>query len=311
MDRLPHRRGPTVEATQNSRGFTGAVALVRAIPTVNWLDPRNRTLVDFTGAYGSVSQPGTATIKTNILHFDAEHDWYFSPRFYFLVDSSYDHNYSQGLDLQQFYGAGMGYTVIKQPKQELDLKFDIHYEKQQYFVTPGIVPPPPLTPQQEPDRTKATLVPRATNSLRKPCPNVTDTERLSFRLATSQIWTSPIREGWPPVTASFLPSGEKVSDSMRSEEPTDGQPGSVVHRLSTARPRGTPPTASSEPSAGRESPATGCTRAGAPRHTGPSHALRGASSFAPCSIHCAMIPQPQIRPEAACSGASQPCRHGK
>jgi hypothetical protein len=131
----------TVEATQNSRGFTGAVALVRTIPTVNWLDPRNRTLVNFTGAYGSVSQPGSATIKTNILHFDAEHDWYFSPRFYFLVDSSYDHNYSQGLDLQQIYGAGAGYTLIKEPKQELDLKFDIHYEKQRFFLLPGIPPP--------------------------------------------------------------------------------------------------------------------------------------------------------------------------
>jgi hypothetical protein len=131
----------TVEATQNSRGFTGAVALVRAIPTVNWLDPRNRTLVDFTGAYGTVSQPGSASIKTNILHFDAEHDWYFTPRFYFLVDTSFDHNYSQGLDLQQLYGAGMGYTVIKRPKQELDVKFDIHYEKQQFFLLPGLPPP--------------------------------------------------------------------------------------------------------------------------------------------------------------------------
>ena len=44
--------------------------------------------------------------------------------------------------------AGVGYTLIKDPKQELDLKFDIHYERQQYFVTPGIVPPPPLTPSK-------------------------------------------------------------------------------------------------------------------------------------------------------------------
>jgi len=130
-----------VEATQNSRAFTGSVALVRRIPTVDWLDPRNRTIFDFTGAYGTVSQPGTATVKTNIIHFDAEHDWYFTPRFYFLVDSSFDHNYSQGLDLQQIYGAGMGYTVIKEPKQELDVKFDIHYEKQRFFLLPGIPPP--------------------------------------------------------------------------------------------------------------------------------------------------------------------------
>jgi hypothetical protein len=138
----------TVEATQNSRAFTGSAALSRTIPTVDWLDPRNRTLFNFTGAYGTVTQPGTVGTKTNIIHFDAEHDWYFTPRFYFLVDSSFDHNYSQGLDLQQIYGAGLGYTVIKTPKQELDVKFDIHYERQQYFVTPNIVPPPPLTPSK-------------------------------------------------------------------------------------------------------------------------------------------------------------------
>ena len=137
-----------VQATQNSRSFTGAANLVRSVPSVTWLDPRNRTTLDFTGAYGSITQPGTTGTKTNIIHFDAEHDWYFSPRFYFLVDAAFDHNYSQGMDLQQLYGAGIGYTVIKNPRQELDVKFDIHYEKQKYFVTPGIIPPPPLTPSK-------------------------------------------------------------------------------------------------------------------------------------------------------------------
>jgi hypothetical protein len=137
-----------VEATQNSRNFTGSAALVRAIPSVTWLDPRERTLLDFSGAYGSITQPGTAGTKTNIIHFDAEHDWYVSPRFYFLVDAAFDHNYSQGMSLQQLYGAGAGYTLIKDPKQELDLKFDIHFERQQYFVTPGIFPLPPLTPSK-------------------------------------------------------------------------------------------------------------------------------------------------------------------
>jgi hypothetical protein len=137
-----------VEATQNSRNFTGSVALVRRIPTVDWLDPRNRTIFDFAGAYGSVTQPGTTGTKTNIIHFDGEHDWYFTPRLYALVDTSFDHNYSQGLNLQQIYGGGLGYTLIKTPKQELDLKFDIHFERQMFFVTPNIVPPPPLTPSK-------------------------------------------------------------------------------------------------------------------------------------------------------------------
>jgi Protein of unknown function, DUF481 len=137
-----------VEATQNSRGFTGSAGLIRTIPSVDWLDPRNRTLFDFAGAYGSVTQPGTTGSKTNIIHFDAEHDWYVSPRFYFLVDASFDHNYSQGLNLQQSYGGGAGYTVLKSPTQELDIKFDIHYERQQYFITPNVVPIPPLTPSK-------------------------------------------------------------------------------------------------------------------------------------------------------------------
>jgi hypothetical protein len=137
----------TVEATQNSRAFNGGIALARTIPTVTWLDPRTRALIDFTGAYGTVSQPGTPTVKTNIIHFDAEHDWYFTPRFYFLVATSFDHNYSQGLDLQHVYGAGMGYTVVKTPQQELDVKFDIHYERQQFFLLPNI--PPPVSPSKD------------------------------------------------------------------------------------------------------------------------------------------------------------------
>jgi hypothetical protein len=137
-----------VQATQDSRTFTGAVALVRTVPTVSWLNPRTRATFDFNGAYGTVTQPGTVGTKTNIIHFDAEHDWYLTPRLYALVDSSWDHNYSQGLNWQQIYGGGLGYTLIKSPRQELDLKFDIHFERQTFFITPNIEPPPPLTPSK-------------------------------------------------------------------------------------------------------------------------------------------------------------------
>jgi hypothetical protein len=130
-----------VEATQNSRTFTGAANFIRAIPGVSWLDPRNRTMADFAGAYGSLSQPGAITTKTNILHADAEHDWFLTPRLYALVATSFDHNYSQGLSLQQIYGGGLGFVVFKTPKDELDLKGDIHYERQNFGFTPGVVPP--------------------------------------------------------------------------------------------------------------------------------------------------------------------------
>ena len=130
-----------VEATQNSRTFTGAGSFIRTIPGGTWMDPRNRTTADFSVAYGSLSQPGAATTKTNIIHADAEHDWFLSPRLYALVDTSFDHNYSQGLNLQQIYGGGLGFVVVKTPRQELDLKGDIHYERQNFGFTPGIIPP--------------------------------------------------------------------------------------------------------------------------------------------------------------------------
>jgi Protein of unknown function, DUF481 len=131
-----------VEATQKQYTFSGAVALARVIPTVSWLTPRKRTTVDFTGSYGKITQdayisggvfyPATDT-KSAIYHADAEQDWYFSPRMYFLAQTAFDHNFSQGLDLQQIYGGGLGWTIVKDPKQELDLKGTIQYEKQTFI----------------------------------------------------------------------------------------------------------------------------------------------------------------------------------
>ena len=43
--------------------------------------------------------------------------------------------------MQQVYGGGFGWTPIKTPKQQLDLKMDVHYEKQKYITNPvnGVV----------------------------------------------------------------------------------------------------------------------------------------------------------------------------
>ena len=53
---------------------------MRAIPTETWLEPRNRTSLNLSAAYGEVTQPATPSIKTAIFHGDAERDEYFSPR---------------------------------------------------------------------------------------------------------------------------------------------------------------------------------------------------------------------------------------
>ncbi len=121
-----------VEATQHSETLTASVHLVRAIPTVSWLDARNRTIFDFSTSYGLLSQPNTPQLKTDIYHASVERDQYFTERVYIFGQVSYDHNFSQGLDLQQAYGGGIGWTVIKTANETLDLKGSNDYVNQQF-----------------------------------------------------------------------------------------------------------------------------------------------------------------------------------
>ncbi len=132
-----------VNATQNTYTFNGGVSLARVIPNVSWLVPRNRTTANFSASYGKITDPAyvdplngpvpETTVKTSIYHGDFERDEYLSDRFYYLGALSYDHNFSQSLDLQQIYGGGIGYTIIKDPKQTLDLKALIQYERQAFI----------------------------------------------------------------------------------------------------------------------------------------------------------------------------------
>jgi len=126
-----------VRATQNSVTFTGVVNLVRVAPSASWLDPRNRDIVNVLETYGNITQSGAPETKTSIFHADAEHDLYFSPRAYALVNTSFDHNLSQGLGFQQIYGGGIGLTVVKDAKQELDMKAQAQYEAQSFVVVPN------------------------------------------------------------------------------------------------------------------------------------------------------------------------------
>src|SRR5579871_6269275 len=121
-----------IEATQKSDTVTGAVHLVRAIPAEDWLAARNRTLVNFTASYGKVDQPNTPEVKTDLVHFDFERDEYFSARLYALGQAAFDHNFSQGLSLQQTYSGGIGWSVLKSDVQNLDLKGTASYISQRF-----------------------------------------------------------------------------------------------------------------------------------------------------------------------------------
>lgn len=138
-----------VRSTTTGTTLTAALNLIRALPTVAWLLPKNRTTVNVVETYGKNTSPGAipqpappakplpdVTTLNSIFHADAERDQYLSPRFYVLGDIAFDHNYAQGLQFQQLYGGGVGWTPIKSAKQELNITVDLHYEKQQFITAP-------------------------------------------------------------------------------------------------------------------------------------------------------------------------------
>lgn len=139
-----------VRSSQNATTLTGGIALVRAIPTVPYLPLRNRTLINATESYGTLTTiappPPSATLKTSIFHGEFERDEYFSPRFYALADATFDHNLAQLVDLQQIYGVGVGWTAIKGAKQQFDVKADVHYEREQFLAAEYPSTPAPAAP---------------------------------------------------------------------------------------------------------------------------------------------------------------------
>ena len=133
-----------VRATDYGESFTAGIALVRTMPQVSFLPARDRTSFNLQETYGKLTSPvipqttpptAAAVTLTSIFHADAERDEYFSPAFFALGQTAFDHNYAQGLQLQQVYGGGIGWTAIKSDKQQLDLKGTAQYEMQTYLAS--------------------------------------------------------------------------------------------------------------------------------------------------------------------------------
>ncbi len=132
-----------VHATDSNTSFNAGLALTRHIPTVTFLPPRQRMSLNIIETYGKSTSPvipqtvpptPAAITKTSIFHADGEHDWYFTPHLYGLANLAFDHNYAQGLQLQQLYGGGIGWSPIETARQQLDIKADVHYEREAFFV---------------------------------------------------------------------------------------------------------------------------------------------------------------------------------
>jgi hypothetical protein len=131
-----------VESTQTGQTYNLAANLIRLVPSVAFLPPRTRSTINVLETYGKITQPlipqtnpptPDTVAKTSIFHADAEHDKYFdATKLYGLVGVSFDHNFAQGLNLQEIYGAGVGWTVIQTSVQQFDVKADVHYERQNF-----------------------------------------------------------------------------------------------------------------------------------------------------------------------------------
>lgn len=145
-----------IEATQTGQSYNAGISLIRAIPTVPYLPKRNRTIFNLIETYGKLTQPAIpatdtpySQVKTSIFHTDVEQDEYFTPRLYVLGTAVFDHNFSLGLQFQQIYGVGIGWTVIQDAKQEFDIRGDIHYERQTFIQPTPQIPPIVGTPDKD------------------------------------------------------------------------------------------------------------------------------------------------------------------
>jgi hypothetical protein len=142
-----------VKSTNSAQTYTGSVALVRAIPTIAGLPAGSKTILDLSATYGLAKDPEivsggnvfqTASVsKTDILHGDLEYDKFFSPMVFGLVSGNADHNYGNGLQLQQAFGAGIGWGILRSPQNDLAVRTSLQYEQQQFYngITSGLGTP--------------------------------------------------------------------------------------------------------------------------------------------------------------------------
>ncbi len=146
--------GATLVASTNSaQTYTGSVVLARSIPTIAGLPPASKATLNLNGTYGLAKSDeviidggvyqAPSISKTDILHGDTEYDRYVSPVIFGLVNASADHNFGNGLRLQQAYGAGIGWSPLKAPKNTFDLKAALQYQQQQFYngLTSGLGTP--------------------------------------------------------------------------------------------------------------------------------------------------------------------------
>jgi len=129
--------GSLVAATQNEKTLNAAVRLERLVPDVDWRNTSNRTLIDLSASYTrthSTLASNPATVRAIIYQANAERDQYLAPWLFGFGQMTYDHNYTQNLNLGWTYAGGLGWAVWRKPGQELDLKGSADYIQRLYYL---------------------------------------------------------------------------------------------------------------------------------------------------------------------------------
>lgn len=120
------------ESTSSSQAITTSLNASRTDTTEPWQEVHQTTTIAFSSNYNRIvpAQPPNTII--NVLHADLMHEFYIKPRFFAFVAGTWDHNYSQGLDLLQGYGAGVGRVLVKNSRSEFDVRVGVGYMQQSY-----------------------------------------------------------------------------------------------------------------------------------------------------------------------------------
>jgi hypothetical protein len=72
-------------------------------------------------------------VRTDIFHAGAEQDEFLSQRLFAYGTTTFDHNISQGLHLQQTYGGGLGIKALQRRDLSVEFKSDLHYTRQNFY----------------------------------------------------------------------------------------------------------------------------------------------------------------------------------
>lgn len=126
-----------VSATQSSTSLSTDINLHRTVPPFEGVPQRSNTLFEFHAAYGSLTQPGVARVKTSIFSLGLEQDENFTAHAFALEDAAFSHNYSQGLQFQQEYGGGGGWILVDSKVTHLELKADVHWTREEFLAGPS------------------------------------------------------------------------------------------------------------------------------------------------------------------------------